>query len=465
MAPVLLSDVAATLSLTLGVTPNDLALLIAAQGANAPLTFANLAKLFSQISLARALGRPNSDLLLLGTLTGLDPLADPATALSFAGASDTLSNAGIKPVDLQFFLSFVAVDVTVRSLSDAATTTILLALQAALQAAYVTDRSPFDPTLTADENEAALAGVVGRLPGVTATQCSKLQAIVERSYADALPANSFLDAVLGPFIDTTAIKGLQNALQAAVTPANIETAQLNLIQAILDAVSNYLYAQARATLVPATLATSLQLDPDLTTLLLNHAHLTVAAGRLTLLDILGSNALIDTVGSPPVAPAITPAAFADQLAATRLLKQAARFSGTLGLANDDLQWLLDSAPALGWLQIDLLPYQSGMPAATWAAWNALQQAIGLFTRYPAIVNPADASTPFTLRSVFDLAVTAGTTIGQLLDRLTLVTGWDRSVLGDLDTRFGYSAGNLAAYRQASTYVALETAVVALRMLG
>lgn len=462
---VLLTDVAATLSLTLGVTPSDLALLIAARGISPPLTFPNLAALFSQISLARALGLSIGDFLLLCTMTGLDPLADPATALTFADACSTLANAGIKAVDLQFYLSFVATDVTVRSLGDAAVATILAALQAALQAAYTANRSPFDPTLTADENEAALAGVVGQLPGVSATQISKLQAIVERTYADATPPNAFLDAVLGPFIDTTAIDALQNALQAATTPANIETARLNLIQAILDTVCAYLLAQARSTVVPATLATSLAIDPDLTALLLNHAHLTVVAGRLTLLDILGSNALIDTTGSPPAPPAITPAAFADQFAATRLLKQVAQFSGTLGLSNDDLQWLLDSAPALGWLQIDLLPYQPGMTAATWASWYALQQALGLFTRYPPVVNPADATAPFTFRSVFDLSVAAGTTVGQLLDRLALVTGWDRAVLGDLDTRFGFSATNLSAYQSPATYVTLETAVVALRMLG
>jgi hypothetical protein len=462
---VLLTDVAGTLTLTLGVKTADLTLLIAARGANNALTFDNLAALYSQLSLAKALGLSIGDFLLLEAMTAIDPLASPSAALAFVDASNTVTSASIKLVDLRFWLSFVASDVAVRSLSDAAVTAIQTPLQAALQAAYLADRSLFDPSLTADENEAALAGVVGKLPGVSAAQLSKLQAIAERTYADAMPPNVFLDALLGSFVDTTAIKGFQTALQAAVTPADVETARENLIQGILDTVSSYFHAQARIALVPATLATSLHLDSDLAVLLLNHAHLTVAAGRLTLLDILGSDALIDTVGLPPTPPAITPATFADQYAATRLLQQIAQFSATLGLGNDDLKWLLDNAGALGWLQIDLLPYQAGMPPASWASWYALQQALGLFARYPAVVNPADASQPFTLRSVFDLAVAAGTSIAQLLDRLTLVTGWDRGVLGDLDALFGFSAVDLSAYKLAATYVKLENAVVDLRKLG
>jgi len=462
---VLLTDVAATLSLTLGVKPDDLALLIAARGANNALTFDNLAALYSQISLAKALALPIGDFLLLENMTGIDPLAGPSATLAFAVACDAVKNAAVKPVDLQFWLSFTAGDVAVRTLSDAAATTILTSLQGALQVAQVADRSPFDSTLTADENEVALAGVVGRLPGVSAAQLSKLQAIVERSYGDPMPANSFLAALLGPFVDTTAIEGLQTALQAAATPNDIETARKNLVQAILDKVSSYFHVQARITLVPATLAAGLHLDSDLTALLLNHAHLNVIAGRLTLLDILGSDALIDTVGSPPAPPAITPGGFADQYAAARLLRQIAQFSATLNLANDDLQWLLDSAQALGWLQLDLLPYQPAMATTSWASWYSLQQSLRLFARYPAVVNPADASQPFTLRGVFDLAITAGTTIAQILDRLALVTGWDRSVLGDLDTRFGFSAFDLSAYKLTATYVTLETAVVALRKLG
>jgi len=464
----LLSDVAGTLALTLGATPSDMALLIAARGANNALTFANLSALYSQISLARALGLKISDFLLLISMTGIDPFASPANTILFADASDEVKAAGAALTDLQFALWFVATDLNVRALSDAAVTTLLVTLQKALQAAYDTDRSPFDASLTADENEAALAAVAGRLPGVTAAQLSSLQAVVDGTYADpAMTAKAFLDALLGPFIDTTAIDALQAAL-AAIPPASsaaLEAARLALLQAILNQVSDYLYQQAKANVVPATLATALSIDPDLAALLLQHAHLTVAAGVRTLFQIAGDDSLIDRVASPPAPPAITPAAFADQFAAVRLLRQIALVSAPFQLANDDLQWLIDKAAALGWLDLNKLPYQAGMPALSWAAWDSLQKALGFFTRYPPVVNPADATQPFTFRSVFDIALTVGATAGQVLDRLALVTGWDRTVLGDLDVRFGFSAVNLAPYLPPATYVTLETAVTLLRKLG
>jgi hypothetical protein len=463
----LLSDVAGTLSLTLGAAPADIALLIAARGANNVLSFANLSTLYSQISLARALGLKISDFLLLVSITGIDPFANPANAILLADANDEVNAVGVSLTDLQFALTFTAPDVAVRALSDAAVASLLVTLQKALQAAYNTDRSPFDPSLSADENEAALSPVVGQLPGVTAAQLSKLQAIVDGTYADpGVTPKAFLDALLGPFLDTTSIDTLQAALAAAAPgSAAFDAARLALLQAILNQVSDYLYQQAKANLVPATLASGLSLDPDLTTLILNHARLTVAALVRTLFQIAGDDSLIDRVGTPPAPPPVTPAAFPDQFAAVRLLRQIAIVSTPFQLANNDLQWLIDKAATLGWLDLNKLPYQTGMPALTWAAWDSLQKALGFFSRYHPVVNPADATQPFTFRSVLDIALAAGSTAARVLDRLTLVTGWDRTVLGDLDARFGFSAINLAPYLLPATYLALEAAVTLLRKLG
>jgi len=473
----MLGDVAPALATALGIRAADLDLLIAALAAaphdDASLTFANLASLYAYAALARALGSSVADLLLLVTLTGIDPLASPADTARLVAEYDRLGAAGTRPADLRFLLSFTAADaaaLAARTLQDDSIAAMLTALQARLQAAYVQTRSPFDATRSADENKDALRDVVGHLPGVSQAQLASLVAIVDNAYAGPGTAGAFLDSLLGPFLDTTGIDALQATLAAtsAAPPAPLEAARLALIQAILAAVSAYLYAQERDAAVVDAVATGLHLDAALAGVLLGGGHMTIAAVRRTLLSIIGDDSLIDTGFTPPAPPsppAITPAAFHDQYAAVRLLRQMALVAATLPLTVDDLRWLLDNAQALGWLQLDQLPYQGAMAAVPLTAWDQLEDAAGLLQRYPPVVDPGNPDTVLTMRSVFDLALTGGTTIGQLLDRLAAVTGWDRTVLGDLDTRFGLSGGGLGPYLLPATHLQLEAAVVPLRRLG
>ena len=97
-----------------------------------------------------------------------------------------------------------------------------------------------------------------------------------------------------------------------------------------------------------------------------------------------------------------------------------------------------------------------MAPASWKDWNALQQTAALFASYPAIANPADPQAPFTLQSVFEIALDPAGTAAALLDRLALITGWDRAVLGDLDARFALSAVDLKPYRQIPVVSRLRT---------
>ena len=134
----------------------------------------------------------------------------------------------------------------------------------------------------------------------------------------------------------------------------------------------------------------MHVDTTLARVLLHEAHLKTVSGPVrALADILGDDSLIDTTNIPPKPPAITRLAFPDQYSATLLLQQMAHFVATTSLGSDDVQWLLDNAAALGWLQLDHLPFQTGMTAISFSAWDQLQDAIGLFQRYPPVVNPND----------------------------------------------------------------------------
>lgn len=469
-----LGDVAAALAVALGVTTADLTALSTAMAApphgDDVLSLANLALLYAQLSLARSLGCTVSELLSLAHMTSADALASPAATLAFAVQYDRIRGAGITAARLRFLLGFEAPDLPALALADSVIGATLTRIQAQLQTTHEANRSPFDPGLTADENKAALGDVISRVPGVAQAQLSAVQAIVDGSYAGSVPAHQVLSDILGTVADAATVTSI-NALQLALAttppapPGPFETARLALIEALTAAVSGYLYGTARNAAVVAAVAAGLPADPALCRMVLSQAHLVITGQPRTLLAILGDDSLIDLTHLPPVLPAITAAAFPDQWAALRLANQITLFAATIPLNTDDIGWLLSHAGALGWLQLEQLPYQPGMTAIPLSAWDQLQDAIGLLRWYPPVTNPASPRDPLTMRGVFTLALPGGGAGPPLLDLLAGVTGWDRGVLADLDARFGFSVGSPSPYLLPATYLRLETAVIVLRKLG
>jgi len=461
-----LSDVAATLAISLNVDPADLALLIARAPGADKLTFDNLAWLYGQVQLSRALTRPVAELLLLESMMGYDVLAGSTATARFVAESDRFRDAGIKPADLQFLLTFTAPDLAQRAVKDGAILEFLASIQKQLQAAFDKDRSPFDSTLRSDENRAGLKALVAQLPGVGTADLGTLDGILDATFAGNVAG--FLDGLLGATVNTAPIK-----VAAAKIPgdlgnaAQLEADRKDLISVICSEVSAYLYRQARETTVIGAAASAFHLAPPMATALLRGVQLKLGPDTKSVLEWLGDDLLVDEVHkstAEPHPPAITALAFPHQFAATRLSSQMALFVSSLQMSSDDVAWLLAHAAALGWLRIDRLPYELGGAAIALDVWGALQDALGLFKRYPPVTNPADPSHPLTLRSVFELAIANGAP-GPFLDQLAAATGWDRKTLGDLDARFKLSTPNLGQYLQPRALVRLEKAVGLLRKLG
>lgn len=488
--PKTLTDVQSSLALAFAASVADVSTVIAALTvdpikspplnptplANDVLSFASLAALDGELAIARALGRTASDLVLLEAMTSINPLAKPTEAVRFVVENDKVAAAGVKPDDLRFLLSFQATDVNARTLKDPAITAILGPLQQALQTAFLRTRSQYDPARTADQNADAVRSLVGRLPGITPTQLKKLQLLLDDRYQDpTTPAQQFLDDLLTPFpIDRTAIDAALNALVAlgppppppTPQPASFDAARSKLMQILSDAISKYLYQLARDAAVTSAIASGLGADADVTIAIVQAGKMSLAGGNQTLVEILGSDSLIDKTNDPPQPPPITPAAFPDQYAAVRLTRQILAFaSSEAGLATSDLQWLLQHDGALGWLDLDQLPYQTGAAAIPYAKWGQLQDALALISRYPAVANADDATHPWTFKDVFEAALAPTTTISALLSLLSTASGWSLTVLTDLDSRFALSTPDLSKYRDPATYLRLEATVVPLRKLG
>jgi hypothetical protein len=451
-----LDAVASTLTLAFGLNADDLALLVASL-ADDKLTFAHLAALYAKATLARALGRSVAELVALEQLSGIDPLQSAADTMRFADESDRLRAASMSPADLHFLLTYQADDLPRRVMAAPAIVALLTAIQTQLQAAFEEDRSPFDATLTAEENKLAVLRVVGRLPGIADKDLSGLQSIIDDTYAGP-PVAQFLAQALSPFLDSTTLTALTALAQQIPTAADIEKAKLLFIEALLSAVSAYLFAQARDAIVAAAVAAAYRLPDPMAAVLVHDAEL----GGTALYQVLGSDALIDQAGQPPVPPAITEAAFPAQFSAARLLHQIALLVGALGLSPQTTSWLLVNAAALGWLQLDELPHDTGALPRPLSEWNELFDGVALLARFGPVDNPTDPTQPLSFLSVLTKVLTAGTAASDLLDWLAIVTGWDRAVLGDLHARFGFTVDD---YRHPATYARLEKAVTLLRRLG
>ncbi|MBP1693472.1 MAG: hypothetical protein H6Q37_1355, partial [Chloroflexi bacterium] len=231
--------------------------------------------------------------------------------------------------------------------------------------------------------------------------------------------------------------------------------------------ADYFYTQAKSSLLAGMVAGTFKTTESLTTVLLGIAHLKepLSAGNKLLGDLLSTDDLIDKTNIPPVKPAITPGAFPHQFETLRLLQKLSRYASGLGLRADEIAWLLDHSEALGWLELDHIPYQSGQPSQSLAKWEMLVGAMAMVKDYPAIVNPDDNANAITGYSFFELVLAGGTTINDVAAYLSRLAGWDETLVKSLDGYFALSTPDLSSYQDPSTFRKLERAIVFLRRLG
>lgn len=465
------------LALCLGSTVSDMTRFVdslaAPGGPGVILSAKNVAAVYALNLLARTLHLKAADLLILKGLTGIDVLASPNDTLQFLDKVAKVRSSGVSPADLKYLLIHQADNLNDRIFSDDAIESLLEDLQKGYQLAYADNASPFNTSATADENKNAVRGLLAKLPPDPKTNLpsffeadiSKFQTILDDSWQDpGLTEPQFIDLKLSGLVDTVPIKTAQAAIAAA---ADKNAARNALIKTVADELADFFYQSAKEALLYASVVKNMKVPDDLAAIFLSQARLKqpATAGNRTLLDLLADDALIDRANTPPVPPPILPGPFDNQYRALRLLHKMNLFVATLKLPADRISWMLKNNATLGWLELDNLIYQPGITPVTFARWEQIQDALYLIKTYPAVVNISDAQDPFTVYGLFDLVVTPGTTITDVLSYLSKLAGWDLDALTALDARFGFSSGSLAPYQLPATYLRLEPAVSLLRRLG
>lgn len=438
--------------------------------ANTDLTFANISHVFAITRLCRKLKLPVSDYLLFTILTGLDPFSSPAITIDFIHHVNTAKGAPLKPADVRFMLRHEADNITELEFADDKITAFLSGLQAGYQQAFQANKSPYDDLLSAEELKEPLKNGLAKLPGFTEEILNNFVKMAENGWAtppDPVAATYISDQLL-PFFSPAVIANIQ-ALQAAVAaapPPNQEAARKAFMEAIFTALSDYFFLTEKTDLLVTALASTFKADNDLVNAVLAAARLKQPApGTAFLNNLLLSDTLIDKVTEPPVPPIITPAAFTSQYNVLRLLHKLFPLLKALKQEPDTITWLLNTSAALGWMELDGIPYAAAQTPVPYTVWEDFVQLLSLLNTLTPVPNPGDAENPLTFFSLISILQNGATTRQQWLDAFALLNGYDRDVLDDADLYFGFSNPDLAAYRKVDTWLRLATAMLDLRILG
>lgn len=131
---------------------------------------------------------------------------------------------------------------------------------------------------------------------------------------------------------------------------------------------------------------------------------------------------------------MTAARFPEQFATFTRLHKVTAIISRLKITSQELPWLFEHSPELGWLNFNTLPTDPDQPAASFIAWENLVEAFQLRDGWPAgkpaLFEILDQAIGFTATGDANAANAAK---AELLDRLSASTGWR---LEDLETLVG-----------------------------
>ncbi|MCP9448641.1 MAG: neuraminidase-like domain-containing protein [Nitrospira sp.] len=388
-----LADHVTALMAGLGVTEGDLhALLQALDETSRSLNLRTLSALYRTVSLARALRLSVKDLLALKALSGRDPFADPRASHEFV---ETVALVRAMPIgigQLDYLLNHRVEHPSASFVpGEAQTAQFLVALRRMLRAIEDETAETSDPT-----GERVRDALATLLPAEPAERAEILVRGTSTETEDAQRA--FIGEHFAPFLAASGI-AVADAQRALVGPDALrdQESRFNYVAPIL---LRYL---RRSSLVKQQVATALGLEP-------------AAADRLlTALVPARSDrrrpALADFLASEFVAGEIDPitrASLPHQFDSFVLLSKIAIIVKALGIPTTMLDWLFAQAPALGWLNLAVLPLTPTGPddperPARLAAWSRMARAARLEDELPrgspsiygllALLNTVDAAAP------------------------------------------------------------------------
>ncbi|WP_373498723.1 neuraminidase-like domain-containing protein [Desulfococcus sp.] len=464
-----LSDplIVADMALAFGVTAADLQLLLshlsvaALLGVNPPLTAIGLAAINGRVGLARALGLKVADYLGLERFCAIDPLASVTNLLALADAARRVDAAGVPIPELEYRLARRAANLAVWDLADVAITPSLQGFRTALVTASEANRSPYNASLTAFEQIGAFEALLQKQPSLDAAAIAALSELIRTDTPTAAIGNAAKAVIDGPLADRVDGVAIKAAIDAVVAAPGADAPRKALLQALMLGLCDSARRDAASAAASSALSALLRVSGEMGEVLLRGVRLMIGAVPTPLADLLTQGAL----ANPAVV--LSPASTPDLYRALRLAHVVAGLIAPFEPAPETVAFMLKNAATLGWLALDGTPFEGPSPApaaaiVALADWLSLVDAFALIKRYPATDVPGQPDQTVSALSVFEMALGAGPAKGPLLDALSILSGWPRTLLGYVDTRLAWV---MADYRRPSTWSVTERAVALMHQLG
>ncbi len=447
--PAAIADHQATVLAAISITQADLALLAPANG---ELTVANLSAIYRRAALARALRMPVADLLRFDQVRQVaDPFASIEATWALVEDVDAIRARRATPEQLAYLLrhepdspigmsdTLIAQHIeSVRAARFAVENEFAVG-DDALEDVVVRGLQRFD----AFQDPADLRTAVRIIDGSWSTATDGEPAISDPDRV------AFINDNFATFADPGAAAATLGALAQPAGPAREAEVQ-DRFAWVLARLKRHFGANA----IKEQVATLFRVERGQADVLLSKLELAGQAGT-TLLQHL----------SAPALTAVDPATGTFQNPVTRpqfprlfetmvLVHKAAQVVNRFGITPPDLAWLVDHAAAVGVLGIGALPVAPGQPVA-FARWRDLSRLLDFKAAFPT---PPDG----TLFDILDMCQAADP-VGDVLDALADLTGWDRTDLESVATRINLQYP--ADYLRAATYVRLREAFDLLRRGG
>jgi len=406
------------------------------------ITFSNLSYLLVASRLIKKLKIKADDFITLVGLAGVDLSFTPEELLNFIDTVDDFNRSPLTAPDVKYVIAHDAINLPDRIINDEKIEEILTNLKNEYLTINTGLASQYDDNITAQEQSQTLSNVLSALENVSEDAVITILKFLDKDWASAAAAKTFIDNTINENIDRTQIDIAIDALDAVGPGLDISAEQKDLVKALLDAIADYQISTSKRTALEAALSTAFKTGLEVIGVVLEHAILKQTAPGTELVSAL----LMDNFDN-----AVTSLNYPKQFDCLRLLHKSLFLINALALDSNDAEWYFVNNKDLAWFELDGIPYDVGQTAISFSSYLSFIKAASLNIEYQPVIDPSDAENPITLFKVFEMLLPASTSSkDQLMRSLALLTSYEKEHLDAIDAHL-FAAFDLANYRDMETW--------------
>ncbi len=417
------------------------------------LTFANLSTLLAASRLMGRLKLKPADFAVVVELSGLDFTDSPAAALQLMATAESFRKSPFSAADVRFLLAHEATALADQVITDAKIEELLAKLKAQYLSISSNFASAFSVDLSAAEQKEPLVAALSGLSGLTDDDVWTVMKFLDRDWSSATDAKQFIADRFDAAIDRTAIDDAIDTLDAAGPDDDV--AQKELVKALLDAIAAFRIRTAKRESLLALTAAAFKTETDVMGALMTHAVLKQPSS---------AGEPIGELLSTDLEQAIAETNYPTQYASLRLLHKLLRLINGFQFGADEVAWYLQHNAALGWLELDALPYDTGQSAVDFATYLSFVDTVDFAKAFTLVEDPLDATQPITFFNALERSIQVGTTKDELMRVLALLTGYEKDDLAAIDAHL-FTAFDATNYRQIGAWRRLLEGAESMRQLG